>query len=75
MLFAIAMDYLLIQATSVPCEHIFLSAKETDMAKQNRMSPVLMEALQLLKFMLKKQHLNFMKGWAVLEEDMNEESK
>jgi hypothetical protein len=28
------------------------------------MSPVLMEALQLMKFMLKKQCLNFIKGWA-----------
>jgi hypothetical protein len=28
------------------------------------MSPVLMEALQLFKFMLKKQRLNFISGWA-----------
>jgi len=62
-LFAIMMDYLPIQATSVPCEHIFSLAKETDTTKQNRMSPMLMEALQLLKFSLKKQHLNFMEGW------------
>jgi hypothetical protein len=75
MLFVIAMDYLLIQATSVPCECIFSSAKETDTAKWNYISPVLIEALQLLKFMLKKQCLNFMKGWAVPEEDMNEKSK
>jgi hypothetical protein len=66
------MDYLAIQATSVPCERVFSSAKETDTAKRNRISPVLMEALQLLKFMLKKKRLNFIKGWAVPEEeDMN----
>jgi hypothetical protein len=70
MLFAIAMDYLPIQATSVPCERVFSSAKETDTAKRNRMSPVLMEALQLLKFLLKKQRLDFISGWAVSEEDM-----
>ncbi len=64
------MDYLPIQATSVPCECVFLSAKETDTAKRNCISPVLMEALQLLKFLLKKQHLNFISGWAVSEEDM-----
>ena len=64
------MDYLPIQATSVPCERVFSSAKETDTAKRNRMSPVLMEALQLLKFLLKKQRLDFISGWAVSEEDM-----
>jgi hypothetical protein len=31
------------------------------------MSLLLMEALQLLKFMLKKECLNFMEGWATLE--------
>ena len=61
------MDYLPIQATSVPCERVFSSAKETDTAKRNRMSPVLMEALQLLKFSLKKERLNFMAGWATSE--------
>ena len=40
------------------------------MAKRNRMSPVLMEALQLLKFSLKKEHLNFMAGWATSEDAM-----
>jgi hypothetical protein len=65
------MDYLPIQATSVPCERVFSSAKETDMAKRNRMSPVLMEALQLLKFMLKKQRLDFIIGWATPEVAMS----
>ena len=69
------MDYLPIQATSVTCEHVFSSAKETDTVKQNRMSPVLMEALQMLKFVLKKQCLNFMDGWAVPEETMREVPK
>ena len=64
------MDYLPIQATSVPSERVFSSAKETDTAKQNCMSPVLMEALQLLKFSLKKKCLNFMEGWATSESAM-----
>ena len=38
------------------------------------MSPVLMEALQLLKFMLKKEHLNFVSGWATPEVAMCEVS-
>jgi hypothetical protein len=65
-----AMDYLPVQATSVPCERVFSSAKETDTAKRNRMSPVLMEALQLLKFSLKKERLNFTAGWATSEDAM-----
>lgn len=69
-LFSIAMDYLPVQATSVPCERVFSSAKETDTAKRNRISPVLMEALQMLKFMLKKERLNFTKGWSTPKEAM-----
>jgi hypothetical protein len=64
------MDYLPIQATSVPCERIFSSAKETDTRKRNRMSPLLMEALQLLKFTLKKERLNFTEGWVTSEETL-----
>jgi hypothetical protein len=63
-LFAMAMDYLPIQATSVPCERVFSSAKETDTAKRNQINSLLMEALQLLKFSLKKERLNFIVGWS-----------
>jgi hypothetical protein len=65
------MDYLPIQATSVPCEHVFSSAKETDTAKRNQIRPALMEALQLLKFSLKKEHLNFTAGWSTSETAMS----
>lgn len=65
------MDYLPIQATSVPSERVFSSAKETDTNKRNRMSPVLLEALQLLKFSLKKERLNFMDGWATSQVAMS----
>jgi hypothetical protein len=34
------------------------------------MSLVLMEALQVVKLLVKKQRLNFMKGWAVSQKDM-----
>jgi hypothetical protein len=44
-LFSIVMDYLPIQATSIPCEHVFSSAKDTDTAKRNQISLVLIEAL------------------------------
>jgi hypothetical protein len=65
-----AMDFLPIQATSVPYERVFLSAKETDTTKRNQISPVLMEALQLLKFALKKERLNFMNRWPASESDL-----
>jgi hypothetical protein len=60
-LFSMAMDYLPIQASAVPCERIFSSSSETDTKKRNRISPLLMEALQMLKFYLKKDRLNFTK--------------
>lgn len=67
-LFRAAMDYLPIQASAVPCERVFSSAGETDTKRRNRMKPELMEALQMLKFLLKKKRLNFMEGWKVTEE-------
>ena len=66
-----AMDYLPIQATSVPCERVFSSAKDTDTAKRNRINPILMEALHLLKFSLKKERLDFSAKWATSEADMS----
>jgi len=64
------MDYLPIQASSVPCKRIFSSAGETDTKKQNWISPALMEALQMLKFLLKKKHLDFTTSWKTLEAAM-----
>jgi hypothetical protein len=58
-IFCIAMDYLPIQASAVPCGRIFLSSAETDTKKGKRIRPELMEALQILKFALKKNCLDF----------------
>jgi hAT family C-terminal dimerisation region len=74
-LFSIAMDYLLVQATSIPCERVFSLSKDTDTAKRNQINPVLMEALQMLKHSLKKEHLNFMDRWWTSEAAMSEMSK
>jgi len=71
MLFSIAMDFLPVQATSVPCEHVFSSAKDIDTVKRNQISPVLMEALQILKSSLKKERINFMDGWQTSEAAMS----
>lgn len=57
------MDYLPIQASAVPCERIFSSSAETDTKWRNRIGPLLMEALQMLKFHLKKSCLNFTEAW------------
>jgi hypothetical protein len=67
------MDYLPIQALSVPCEQIFSSSAKTDTKKQNCISPLLMEALQMLKFHLKKDRLNFTQNWVTPETDMTED--
>jgi hypothetical protein len=34
------------------------------------MSPVLMEALQVVKFLVKKERLDFTKGWSASQKDM-----
>lgn len=52
-IFRLAMDVLPIQGSAVPCERVFSSAKETTTPRRNRISPELMEALQVLKFSLK----------------------
>jgi hypothetical protein len=66
--YAAAMDILPIQASAVSCERVFSSAAETDTKHCNRLGAQTMEALQMLKFMRKKDRLNFTKGW-VTEED------
>ncbi|OBZ73092.1 Zinc finger BED domain-containing protein 4 [Grifola frondosa] len=71
-LFSMAMDYLPIQASSVPCERVFSSSVQTDIKKRNHMKPILMEALQILKFGLKKDRLDFTTGWITSEESMVE---
>ena len=48
------MDIVPIQASAVPCERVFSSAKETVTARRNRVSAELMEALQMLKFSVRK---------------------
>jgi hypothetical protein len=57
-LFCLAMDVLPAQASSVPCERLFSSGKETYTARRNRIQPSLMEALQVLKFSSRNGSLN-----------------
>ena len=61
------MDILPIQASSVSCERVFSSSKETITAKRNSLSPRLVEALQLLKYTTKQgRGISFIEG---LDED------
>jgi hypothetical protein len=63
------MDILPIQASAVPCERIFSSAKETMAPRRNRVSSDLMEALQLLKFALRNgRSLDFSVGLGYTDE-------
>ncbi|KAJ6449125.1 ribonuclease H-like domain-containing protein [Mycena sanguinolenta] len=57
------LDFGPIQATSVLSEQVFLSSAETDTKRRNCINPMLMEALQMLKFTYKKSRLNFMVDW------------
>lgn len=65
--FEVSLDFLPIQASAVPSERVFSSSGETDTKKRNRINPVLMEALQMLKFALKQSRLDFTKNWVTPE--------
>jgi len=67
--FALAMDILPIQASAVPCERVFSSGKETMTPRRNRISPQIMEALQILKFATRsEQGLDFTAGTSMEDE-------
>jgi hypothetical protein len=56
----------------VPSERVFSSSAVIDTKQQNQTSPLLMEALQMLKFNYKKSRLNLMAEWQsppILPED------
>jgi hypothetical protein len=65
-----ALDYLPIQATFVPCKRTFSSSAETDTKKCNCIKYDFMEALQILKFRFKKEQLNFTADILTTPEDL-----
>ncbi|KAG9031234.1 hypothetical protein FRB95_002936 [Tulasnella sp. JGI-2019a] len=59
LLASIALDVLPVQASSVPCERVFSSSKETTTLRRSNLSPNLMSTLQELKFQFKQERLDF----------------
>ena len=69
MLFHLAMDVLPAQATSVPCERVFSSSKETCSLRRSQLGPTTIEMLQVLKHLYKRERLDFTTGLLATEED------
>ena len=68
-IFHLAMDIIPIQASSVPCERVFSSGKATMAPRRSRISAQLMEALQIMKFSIRKgRPLKFTEGMSWDEE-------
>ena len=63
------MDVLPAQASSVPSERIFSSSKETCTLRRSNLSPTMLEALQVLKFIYKQDRLDFMEDLVADERD------
>lgn len=63
------MDIIPIQASSVPCERVFSSGKETMTPRRSCISAHFMECLQILKFSIRKgRALRFTEGMGWSEE-------
>ena len=69
-IYRIALDYIPVQASAVPCERVFSSVSETDTKHRNKLNPNLFEALQILKFAHRRERLNFTAHLLTPEESM-----
>jgi hypothetical protein len=70
LLWRVARDVLPAQASSVPCERVFSSSKQTTTQQRNSLDPSLVEKLQIMKFGLKADSLDFSADWIRRAEDM-----
>jgi DNA-binding transcriptional ArsR family regulator len=70
LLFKTALDILPAQASSVPCERVFSSGKETDSLRRSKLSPIMMEILQVLKFHFRSKRLDFSDGLMATEREL-----
>ncbi|KIO17968.1 hypothetical protein M407DRAFT_32366 [Tulasnella calospora MUT 4182] len=69
LLSSVALDVLPVQASSVPCERVFSSAKETTTHRRANLSTELMMALQVLKFIYRQERLDFTSHLVRKEDD------
>jgi hypothetical protein len=69
-MYHVALDILPVQASSVACEHVFSSSKETVTTRCARLLPPLMEALQFLKYAYRQDHLDLMEGFVSSEREL-----
>lgn len=65
------MTVLAVPATSVPSERVFSSSAQTDTPRRNRLSPLMMEALQVLKFNSRNKDLDFTSHLVDNENDLD----
>lgn len=70
-----ALDYIPIQASAVPCERAFSSCAETDTKRRNRLSPIMIEVLQMLKYAFNHETLDFMTGWITPKSELTSEGE
>ena len=73
-MFSVAIDILPIQASSVPCERVFSSAKETFPMRRSNLSAEVFEALQILKSRIRQQRLSFTDDWLTKESDFSDDT-
>lgn len=64
------MDVLPVQASAVLCERMFSAAADTDTPDRSRLHPALMEALQVIKFSIKKERLNTVMDLVTHEQEL-----
>ncbi|KII83438.1 hypothetical protein PLICRDRAFT_119379 [Plicaturopsis crispa FD-325 SS-3] len=70
LLYRVALDVMPVQAFAVPCERVFSSSKGTDTDQRTKLSPVMMEVLQVLKYMFWEERLDFSDAWVTKEDEL-----
>lgn len=67
-LYHVALDVLAVSASGVPSERVFSSSKETDTLRRSGLDNAMFEVLQVLKFSMKRERLEFSEAWRPAQE-------